>query len=117
MKLTEMKNEAALDALEMLIDPIAEICTDEFMECLRGGKMRNAVKTALKQNKSALIRILAIMDCADPEAYSVNIFQIVQKAIGVLGDPEVVELFTSAAPSVDVESSGAASAVGNAAGA
>lgn len=117
MKLTEMKNESALDALEMLIDPIAEICTDEFMDCLRGGKMRSAVKTALKQNKAALIRILAIMDCADPETYSVNIFQIVQKALGVLGDPEVVALFTSAAPSEDGASSGGASAGENAAGA
>lgn len=114
MKLTEMKNEQALDALEMLIDPVSEICTTEFMNCLRSGNMAAAVKVALKQNKAALIRILAVMDCEDPDTYSVNMFQIIRKAIAMLNDPEVIGLFTSAPQTEDEEPSGDASAVENA---
>lgn len=110
MKLTEMKNEAALDALEMLIDPIGEICTDDFMACLRDGKMMGAVKSALRDSKAALIRVLAIVDCEDPDTYSVNIFQIVRKTVALLNDPEVVALFTSAPQTEGGESSGGASA-------
>lgn len=113
MKLTEMKNEQALDALEMLIDPVSEICTEEFMNCLRGGKMMAAARVALKENKAALIRILAIMDCEDPDTYSVNMFQIIRKTIALLNDPEVMGLFTSAPLTEDVESFGDASAVEN----
>lgn len=104
MKLTEMKNEQALEALEMLIDPVTAICDEEFTNCLRTGKMMAAVKVALKAHKTELIQILAISEGADPETYRVNMFQIIKKALELLNDPEIRGLFTSAPMSEDGES-------------
>lgn len=111
MKLTEMKNEQALEALEMLIDPVTAICNEEFTNCLRAGKMMAAVKVALKAHKTELIQILAISEGADPETYRVNMFQIIKKALALLNDPEVMGLFTSAPTNEDGESLSDVSAV------
>lgn len=111
MKLTEMKNEAALDALCMLIDPLEEICNAETLQIMQSRKMAKLAKHLLTHHKAALIRILAAMDGEDPDTYSVNAFQVIGKTLALLNDPSVVELFTSAAQSVGGESSGAASAV------
>lgn len=110
MKLTEMKNEQALDALCMLIDPISEICTDEFLNIMKSGKVSRIAKHLLTNKKDALIRILAVVDGEDPGTYTVNAFQVIAKTVALLNDPSVAELFTFAAQSGGVESSGAASA-------
>lgn len=110
MKLTEMKNEQALDALCLLIDPLEEICTADFWQIMKSGKMGRVVKHLLTNHKAALIKILAVMDCADPDTYTVNAFQVIGKTLALLNDPSMIELFTSAAQSVGVGSSGAASA-------
>lgn len=112
MKLSEMKNEAALDALCLLIDPVTEICTKEFLDILQTGKVMAAAKHVLKNHKKALIQIFAIMDGEDPETYSVNMLQIVSKTVALLTDRELTEVFTSVPQSVGEVSSGAASVGG-----
>lgn len=94
MKLSEIKGEAALDALADLIEPAAEIMTDvHFVKCIKDGNKIKAVKLAIKNHKKAIITIMAILDGAKPEEYEVNILTLPAKLLEVFDDPDVVSLF------------------------
>lgn len=94
MKLSDIKGEAALDALADLIEPAAEIMTDEqFVKCIRNNNRVKAVKLALKNHKQAIITIMAVLDGKKPEEYEVNILTLPAKLLEVLNDPDVMNLF------------------------
>lgn len=94
MKLSDIKGEAALDALADLIEPAAEIMTDEqFVKCIRNNNRVKAVKLVLKNHKQAIITIMAVLDGKKPEEYEVNILTLPAKLLEVLNDPDVMNLF------------------------
>ena len=97
MKLSEIKGEAALDALADLIEPVSEIITDaEFVRLARSDAPKmTLVKTAIKSHKKAIIEILAVLDGKDPETYEVSILTLPMKLLEVFNDPEVISLFQS----------------------
>ena len=110
MKLTDIKNEAAIDALADILDPISEIVTDkEFIALSRNNAPRlKLVKSALKNHKKAVIEILAILDGADPKEYEVNIITLPMKVVELLNEPMVASLFQSQGQMTQKESSGSA---------
>jgi hypothetical protein len=94
MKLSDIKGETALDALADLIEPAAEIMTDEqFVKCIRNNNRVKAVKIVLKNHKQAIITIMAVLDGKKPEEYEVNILTLPAKLLEVLNDPDVMNLF------------------------
>lgn len=110
MKLSEMTNEQAMNAVADLIDPVCEICSKELLTMLSQKDMKGAAKKLLKEHQQAVITILAVLDGVEPAEYKFNPFQLIMKLIAVFNDPEVVQLFTSQLQSVGKVSSGAASA-------
>ena len=97
MKLSDLKGEAALDALADLIEPVSEIITDkEFVSLARTNAPRTKlVKAAIKNHKKAVIEILAILDGESPDTYKVSILTLPKKLIEVFNDPDVISLFRS----------------------
>lgn len=96
MKLSDLKGEAALDALADIIEPSAEIMTDaHFVKCMRDGNKMKAVQLALRNHKKAIIEIMAALDGEKPETYEVNFLSLPKKLLEVFNDPEVASLFTS----------------------
>ena len=94
MKLSEIKGEAALDALADLIEPATEIMTDvHFVKCIKDNNRVKAVKLAIKNHKKAIITILAVLDGKKPEEYEVNILTLPSKLMELANDPDVVSLF------------------------
>ena len=96
MKLSDIKGEAALDALADLIDPVSEIISDkEFVMLARTNAPRTKlIKAAIKNNKKAVIQALAILDGKNPDEFEVNILTLPSKLIEILNDPAVSELFS-----------------------
>lgn len=93
-RLTELQNEQAAEMLAEIIEPAATIFADtDVRDALKESKM-SGVKTAMKKHSKELIDLLAIIDGADRETYSVNAIQIVSKTLAILSDKELVQAFT-----------------------
>lgn len=99
MKLSDIKGEAALDALVDIIDPITEIATDKQIVALfREGNKVKAIKEAIKVHKKAVINILAILNQKSAEEYveTMTLASLPAQALDIFNDPELAVLFTDA---------------------
>lgn len=107
MKLSEYKNEAALDLLVDIAEPAAEIFADkEITESLRrGDKKISVVKNAIKNHKKSVIEILAALDGIPVEEYSCNVFTLPAKLLEILNDKDLIEFFSSAVQTEGAKSS------------
>lgn len=100
-RLTELRNEEAAAMLAELIEPASVIFADkEIRDALKESKM-SGVKCAMKKHGKELIDLLAIIDGADRETYSVNAMQIVTKTLAILSDKELIQAFTSQAQTAE----------------
>lgn len=99
MKLSEIKGEAALDAVADIIEPLAKIASDKrFMQELRSGKPKLLlIKFLLKEHKQEVLEILAVLDQKTVEEYmeTVNLITLPQQILEAINDPEVAVLFQS----------------------
>lgn len=110
MKLSDFKDEAALDLLAEIIDPAAEIFSDtKIANILRkNGAPAEAVKIAIKNHKKSVIQIMAAMEGVPFEEYHCNVFSLPIKLLEILNDKELVEFFTSQGQIMEEKSSGSA---------
>ena len=93
-KLSEIKGEEALDVLAEIIEPAAEIFTDENVkEALKSGSRIKAVKIILKDHKKAIITLMAALEETPVEEYKPTLLALPALIIGVLNDPELNSLF------------------------
>ena len=107
MKLSELKGEKALDVLAEIIEPAVEIMQDKrVVKAAKAGKTVEIVKVACKGHKKAIIKILAVLDDADPDTYEVSVLTLPAKILELLNDPEIQMLFTSPPKSGAKKSSG-----------
>ena len=97
MKLSEYKDEAALDLLAELIAPASEIFSDEDVRnAVEGNNKATAVSLAIKKHKKAVMAILAALDGVPVEEFHCNVLTLPLKLLELLDDPETMRLFTSA---------------------
>lgn len=96
MRLSEIKNEAAIDVLVEILDPASEIIGDSEFQKAINAKANNMeiAKIVLKNHKKAVIAILAALDGKKPEEYEVGVLSLPVKILEILNDPELVSLFT-----------------------
>lgn len=112
MKLSDFKGEKALDILADLIVPASEVFGDkEVLNAFQSGKRLNAVKLAIKNHKTAVIEILAVLEGETPEEYAekITIFTLPLKLLQILNDPELLQAFSLQGQAGDATSSGSAS--------
>lgn len=95
MKITDFKNEDAIELIADLIEPISEISTDkELVELLKKGNKIKAIQQGLKNHKSSIIQILAIINGVPVEEYSCNPITITKDLLVILNDKELMEVFS-----------------------
>lgn len=96
MKLSEFKNEAALDLLADIIEPVSHILADKrCSELLKKRNIPKAVKVILKQHKNEVIEVMAALDGKTVEEYECNVFTLPMKLLELLNDPELLAFFAS----------------------
>lgn len=94
MKLSDLKGEAAIEALADMLEPAAEIMTDvHFVRAIKDNNRMKAVQIALKKHQKAIIAIMAATEGKSPETFEVNLLTLPKKLLEVLNDPDVVSLF------------------------
>lgn len=95
MKLSEFKNEEALDLLIDIIDPISALFTDEeFVREARRNSQIMAIKVGLKNHKKEVIEILARLNKTPVEEYECNLITITKDLIDLFNDKEIKDFFT-----------------------
>ncbi len=93
-KLSEIRGENALDVLADLLEPVSEIFTDrEFTKKLHDGDKMCACVLAIRNHKSAILKILAILEGVSPEEYNPSLAEIPILLLQLLNDPDVVAVF------------------------
>lgn len=93
-KLSEIKGEEALDVLAEIIEPAAQIFTDENVkEALKSGSRIKATKIILKDHKKAILTLMATLEETPVEEYKPTLLALPALILGVLNDPELQNLF------------------------
>jgi hypothetical protein len=95
-RLSDFKNEEAIDLLADILEPAAEIVTDQNVvaEFRNGNKIR-ACAQMIKEHKKAVVRILAAMDGKTPENYEFGFFTLPSRVLEVINDEELQAFFIS----------------------
>ena len=109
MRLSDFKNEDALDLLANIIDPASEIMMDpKVAETFRTKPPLFAVKEILKNHKKSAIEIVAAMHNKKPEEFKFNVITLAGDVLEILNDPEILQVFSSQSQTMDETSSGSA---------
>lgn len=110
MKISDYKNEDALELLADLIEPTSKILNDEDVKSAiqRKCKIYEIVKIAIKNNKNSIIEILARLDGKAVEDYECTPMSILTDMMQILNDKELVDFFQLQEQMVDKTSSGSA---------
>ncbi len=95
-KLSEYKNEEALDLLADICDPVSDILADkDVAEALKAGKRIAAVSTAIKNHKPQILQLLARLDGVPIEEYHCNVLTLPMRLLDILNDEEVTKLLSA----------------------
>ena len=101
MKLSEFKDDAALELIADIIEPATEILADPAIkEAFSRSKMA-AIKVAIKSHKNAIREIVARLDGKNPEEYHFTALSLPVKLLSMFNDPDLQQLFTSSGQKED----------------
>ena len=108
--MAERTNEEQLELFADLLEPMANILSDkELRDSVKRKDPRvRTAAMAIRNHKSEVIQILALLDGTPVEEYRVNLLALPVKLVNLLNKPEVAELFTGAEQMTAAVSSGSA---------
>ena len=108
-KLSEYKDEEALDILAELLEPAINIMGDgKIINLLRSGEKIKAVKSAIKDYKDDVITIMAILEETPKEQFHFNMLTLPMQLLTIFNDPVLIDFFSSQAETISEMSSGSA---------
>ena len=105
-KLSEYKDEEALDLLADLIEPSEAVFGDKDVLNAYGDSMWKAVKVAIKKHKKEVMEIMAILDGIPVEDLHINVLSLPIKVMEVISDKDLVNFFVSQSQNMESTSSG-----------
>ena len=112
MKLSEYKDDEALDVLADLIEPTAFILADKDMrDSLR--KCSNEAQQAsivIKTHKNEVMRILAAINGVPADEYHCNLLTLPRQVMEIMNDEDLMDFFKSWGQTEGENNSGSASA-------
>ena len=95
-KLSEFKDDAALDVIANLIEPVIEICQDKDVATqFKAGKQGAAIATAIRAHKSAILAIMAALEEVPVEDYHCNMLTLPMDLMSLLNDEDMISFFKS----------------------
>lgn len=98
MKLSEIKNERAIEVLADLIAPAREVFGDaKVVELIKTDKL-GAVQFALKGHPKAVMEILALTEGVPVEEFECNVLTLPMKLLEIFTDPDLMGFLLSEVP-------------------
>ena len=106
-KLSEYKNEEALDVLADLIDPVVEILADKGISKLQKIKVPKLklAQYIIKNHKESVLKILARLNDTPYEEFECNVFTLPMQILELLNDEELINFFNSQGQTVETSGS------------
>ena len=95
MKLSEYKNEQAIEILAKLLGPVSKIMTDiKVRNLFEKGTTKIEMTQVLLENFShEIVEILAILDNTPVEKYECNVLTLPKKLLEILNDKDLLDFF------------------------
>lgn len=115
-KLSEIKDDEAMDVLAEIIEPASIIIADEeFKVAVRGNKKEEikpdrlkAVKIAITKYREEIVKIMATLDGKPVEEFHYNVLTLPQMVLSIFNDKELIGFFSPQAENDSRKSSGSA---------
>lgn len=105
-KLSEYRDEDALDLLADIMEPASVIIADpDVQKAFEKENKIKAASVAIKRHKRAVMEVLARLDGVAVEDYHCNIFTLPARLIEVLNDDQLIKFFTEQAQTVTTAAS------------
>ena len=96
-RLSEYKNEAALDLLVEIMEPASELMSDSEAVALlyskKPGDRMKGVTQMIKAHERAVIQILAALDGVPIDQYECGFFTLPTRLLEILNDKELLGFF------------------------
>lgn len=92
MKLSDFKDEKALEVVGDLLEPISRIVQDKASAAKRSNGIEFA-RYLLKEHKTDVLEMLAILNDTPVNDYHCNAATVFADVIDMLTDPELMALF------------------------
>lgn len=100
-KLSEYKDEDALDLLAEIMEPAVIIMGDEeIKKVITSGNRIKIAKIIIKNHKQQVLEILAAMEGVSVKDYHCNILTLPMRLLEILNDKELIQVFTSQAQEI-----------------
>lgn len=95
MKITELENEAMLDALANVIDDAATIFSNEKVVKVKekGGSDLEIVTSILRNCKKEILSVLATWNCTPVKDFKCNLLTLAAGTMELIKTPEVMDFF------------------------
>lgn len=95
MRLSEFKDEKAIEVVAALMEPLSRITLSESVQQLytKGAQSYEFAAVILKNNAKEIKDIFAILNGKDPKTYHCNAATILKDTISMFSDPDMMTLF------------------------
>ena len=96
-KISDFKNEEALDLLVRIIDPAVALMSDKeaVQKLYQKGQQLEGVKDLIKNHKKEVIELLAAIEDVPADEYEFNALMVPIRLLEILNDKELVAFFTA----------------------
>lgn len=111
MKISDYKDEEALDLVADLIEPAGKIFSDQKLrEAIKEENARSKVaKLIIKNHKTEIIEILARINNTPVKEYHFTVMSLLTDVMDIIQDEELMAVFTSQGQKTESTSSGSVS--------
>lgn len=96
-KLSDYRNEAALDLLVEILEPASELMSDReaigLIYSKKPGDRMKGVIQMIKEHKEAVMNILAAIDGVPVDQYEFGFFMLPNRLLEILNDKELLTFF------------------------
>lgn len=93
MRLSEFKDEKAIEVVAKLMLPITRIAKNEKNKEARYNNNLEFASALLQNNAKDVMELLAILSDTDPEEYHCNAATVLTDVLEMVTDPELMSLF------------------------
>lgn len=93
MKLSEFKDEKAVEVVAKLLVPIGRIVSNKDNANARGGTQLEFASAILANNPADVKNMLAILNDKDPSEYHCTAATVIFDTMNMLADEELLQLF------------------------
>lgn len=93
MKLSDFKDEKAVETVAKLLIPISRIAANRENAAAKGKNLLEFASAMLQNNRREVMDMLAILNDKEPEAYHCTAATVLVDVFTMISDPEMLALF------------------------